>query len=98
MSIEWKDATAYSQGERGKKAEPRTWEADAEGTIICVTKYRGYEGEWVCHCRALDINTHPLGTTDLETAKFVALGLVGSRALATIEHLNKVVLVLGESS
>lgn len=55
--IEWKDATSYSQGQRGK-VEPLSWECYVNGIRVWVSQgHIAYRGEWVVSCRELDITT-----------------------------------------
>lgn len=63
MNIEWKDATSYSQGERGKIA-PRAWESRIEGIRIRVTcGHIYYPGEWIMTNDDLGFDKKSLGLT-----------------------------------
>lgn len=84
MKSEWKDATSYSQGERGK-VEPRAWEIKT--SAVRITVVRGHltnPGYWVVHCYELGMNTVDLKlpiSVDVETAKYAAINLVENKAL-----------------
>lgn len=63
MTIEWKDATSYSQGQRGK-IEPNAWECAVSGVRVWVgSGHRYYPDEWVMHCYSLDIEAKRIGPT-----------------------------------
>lgn len=75
MTIEWKDATPYSQGRRG--IAPQTaWQTDVRGAVVWVSKgHIRYPGEWVMTCPELDIDNKILGDSfiDPEDAQILAL-------------------------
>jgi hypothetical protein len=61
MSIQWKDATSYSQGQRGT-INPTAWECSFAGVRIWVScGHIYYPGEWVMNCDALDLDKRRLG-------------------------------------
>lgn len=63
MSIQWKDATSYSQGQRGK-IEPNAWECNLSGVRVWVgSGHRYFPNEWVMHCHSLDIESRQIGPT-----------------------------------
>lgn len=89
MSIEWKDVTRYSLGERNHVL-PRTWEAMfGTSCLVIVTKYVGYGDEWVLHCQDLNISTEPLATDDLWRAKSEAIRIVKQEVERRIAELTK---------
>lgn len=90
MTPEWKDATSYRQGERGK-IEPRSWK-------MCIGEWRiwiscghvYYPGEWIVTCRAIDISKHRLGMiADMSTqdARRLALVVVREKAMNLAKHI-----------
>lgn len=61
MSVKWKDATSYSQGQRGKIG-PNSWEAEISGYKIWISSgHLYYPDEWIMNCRGLDIERKVLG-------------------------------------
>tara|TARA_R110000764_G_scaffold164200_1_gene251270 strand:- start:239 stop:550 length:312 start_codon:yes stop_codon:yes gene_type:complete len=62
--MNWKDATSYSQGQRGKAAQT-AWKADFEGVIVWVScGHIDYRGSWVMRCRELGIDLERLEVAD----------------------------------
>ena len=80
----WKDATSYSQGQRGKK--PQTaWETDLDGVRIWVScGHLDHPGRWVMNCRPINIIKRDIGGTNLtsEQARDRAVMTVYSEAKA----------------
>lgn len=65
---DWKDATSYSQGERGKRP-PDAWDIVIEGIRVWVgSGHRYHPGKWVMHCLPLDIDSLELGDTEKMSA------------------------------
>jgi len=65
MSIEWKDATSYSQGERGK-IEPTGWETTVSGVRVLVTKgHVAYRGTWIMNCHELGLKERQIGHAEV---------------------------------
>src|SRR5690606_41821688 len=61
MPVEWKDATSYSQGQRGKIA-PDAWECTVADVRVWVgSGHRYYPGEWVMHCHTLGMEAIRIG-------------------------------------
>lgn len=61
MSIQWRDATSYSQGQRGR-IEPTAWECDVNGIRVWVSNgHLYYPGEWVMNCPALQMEQSRIG-------------------------------------
>jgi hypothetical protein len=52
---QWRDATGYSAGERGK-AEPRSWERPFWHSRIVVTRRHGVANMWYVFCPLLNID------------------------------------------
>lgn len=66
--IEWKDATSYSQGQRGK-IDPNAWECTVKGVRVWVgSGHRHYPDEWVMHCPELGMDAARVGPTSALTA------------------------------
>jgi|SRR6478735_4464783 len=80
---EWKDATGYSQGQRGK-VEPSAWETRIAGIRIYVTCGHIYhKGEWVMNSDELGFERAPLGfdlTADKEDVFKKAISMAALRA------------------
>lgn len=87
----WKDATAYSRGERGK-VDPQTWLLDLGPIHITVTKHIHHGDIWTLHCGRVGIRTESLRTDNLEEAKVKAISRVRSLVLACQRALNFVPL------
>lgn len=86
---EWKDATGYSQGQRGKK-EPTAWETAIGDCRIWIScGHRHYPGEWVMNAREVGIEEKRLGddTLDLETVKGMALRIARRKARSISEQM-----------
>lgn len=64
MSIEWKDATSYSQGERGKRP-PSSWECEIAGFRVWISsRHVAYPDSWVMTCRDMGLDVHYLGESE----------------------------------
>jgi hypothetical protein len=82
MTPEWKDATNYRQGERGK-IEPTSWEMRFDGARIWISKgHRYYPDKWIVNCCEVGIeeqeicpvsDTTPLSAVQESALKFVAV-------------------------
>ena len=60
----WKDATSYSQGQRGKIAQT-AWEITINGARIWVSRgHRYYPDDWVMTCARLGIGAVSLGKSE----------------------------------
>lgn len=83
MKPEWKDATIYSQGERGK-INPTAWECFVGGSrVLIMSGHLSYPGQWVMNFRAADIVEHDLKLTshdELAKVQAAALGVVEKAA------------------
>lgn len=78
---EWKDATTYSQGERGKK-EPSSWETVIAGVRVWVSKaHIGYPETWVVTCREIDVVTKAIANAEDLTPEEAR-----GEALETVAH------------
>lgn len=61
MEVEWKDATSYGKGERGKKL-PTSWETEIGGLRIWISKgHIYYPDDWVMNCPSLDLKEVRIG-------------------------------------
>lgn len=66
--IEWKDATNYSHGERGR-IEPNSWECRIEGIRVWVSKgHTYYPNEWIMHCGELGLREKRIGPSFVMSA------------------------------
>lgn len=99
MSIEWKDATSYSQGERGKRV-PDAWECTVSGVRVWIgSNHRYYPGEWVMHCHRLGIDTRQVGPASAlsdEDARHEALKIAAREASRKARDLDEFVAACGE--
>ena len=81
--MEWKDATAYSRGQRGAK-KPTAWEIGNGRIRVWVSKgHTHYPGEWVVTCHALGMEAVSTGLgsdVDKDTAKTCALNMAETEA------------------
>lgn len=87
---DWKDATSYSQGQRGK-TNPTAWECRVEGIRIWVScGHIYYPGEWVMSCDALNIDKKHLGRSSEMSVSEVfskALTIAGTDAKKQARNL-----------
>lgn len=81
--MEWKDATTYSQGQRGAK-EPTSWEVGSGRVSVWVSKgHLHHPDEWVVTCHALGMEAVSTGLgceVDKDTVKHCALNMAESEA------------------
>lgn len=88
--IKWKDATDYSQGQRGK-APQTSWECNLSGLRIWVScRHVYYPDEWVFSCDGLGIKATALGPEEAltqEEARKAALHTVASRLKQKLETM-----------
>jgi hypothetical protein len=93
MLTEWKDATSYRQGERGKK-KPTAWETTIAGYRVWVScQHLHYPDRWVWTCRDLGV-TEPKVIGSLidfptETAQSRALMAAREVAASKISKLKE---------
>lgn len=74
----WKDATRYSRDDIERK--PRTWEIEAPGVTIIVTRHIYHEPDvWLLTCREVNIDLKPLKAKEIEAAKAEAIDAVTAR-------------------
>jgi len=60
---EWKDATSYSQGQRGK-IDPNSWETTIANIQVWVSRGHIYNPEtWVVTSRELGVDAKPIANT-----------------------------------
>ena len=61
----WKDATSYSQGQRGKS--PQTaWETEVDGLRIWVScGHLLHPDRWVMNCSVVGLKNHDLGGIEI---------------------------------
>lgn len=85
MINEWKDITAYMQGE--KERTPRTWELRLQelGYKVIVTRHLYAENTWIFKCREANIEFLDLETDNIEEAKEKAITIIK-------KHLNELLL------
>ena len=79
---EWKDATSYAQGQRGK-IDPNSWEILFDGARIWMSKgHIYYPGKWIVNCHEAGIkeqeicpvsDTTPVSAVQESALKFVAV-------------------------
>ncbi len=72
MTVEWKDKTSYSRGD--KKRIPTIFALEIQGLRIVVTNsHIRHKPAWVMHCAAFGIDTHRLTADSLEAAQEEAI-------------------------
>lgn len=90
-AIEWKDATSYSQGERGK-IEPTAWECTVLGARIWIScGHLHYPGEWIINCSAIGFDQKRIGAladVSAEAAQAKALQMAGAKARSLAKTLT----------
>lgn len=90
--IDWKDATSYSQGQRGR-IDPTAWECVIEGIRVWIScDHRYYPGKWVVKCHHLAIDCQQIGETDdlsANQARALALGFISAAARKQAGTLEK---------
>lgn len=90
-AIDWKDATPYSQGQRGR-IDPTAWECAIEGTRIWVScGHRYYPREWVVTCLHLGIDCKQIGKIEnlsADQARALALAVVAASARRKARYLE----------
>lgn len=91
--MEWKDVTRYSQSCKEKK--PSSWEIDIDGMKVYITLTHIYHpGQWVMHCRDLELREIELNVGTEEEAKEKAIKIVYEKIKSTISELNKALSLL----
>lgn len=84
-SIEWKDATDYAQGQRGK-IEPNAFECKVGGVRVRLTRaHVHHPGKWVV---SFIQNVKPICSSEMseENAKVLALEKAKALATSNAEH------------
>lgn len=98
--IEWKDATSYSQGQRGK-IEPNSFEAKVCGVTVWVSRgHRYYPEFWVMNCHILDIKESVVGASSwtAEAAQVEALRLAAKAARDLARKLTNFAIAAHEEA
>jgi hypothetical protein len=77
--MEWKDATSYSRGDRGK-VEPSVWEVESDGLRVALHRWVAVADKWFVTCYDLKIDKQPLSSKHMKVAAKEALSLVKETA------------------
>lgn len=88
--LKWVDSTTYSIGESNRK--PTSFTISNGSIDICVTcGHIYYRPDWVMHCGAIGLDTHPLGKgLTLELAKRRAVAIVRNRIDKLDRYLTEI--------
>lgn len=98
--IEWKDATSYSQGQRGK-IEPKSWRTTINGVSVWVSKgHRYYPDFWIMNCHALGMEEEQVGASswDAENAQAEALRMASKAARDLARKLTNFAIAAHEEA
>ena len=88
--MEWKDATSYSQGQRGKK-EPTAWSVKSGQVGIYVTcGHIYYPSEWIMSCYAIGLKEVRLMVDTKEDAQKKAIEIVIERCSRLLGEAKKI--------
>tara|TARA_Y100000310_G_C20181252_1_gene578235 strand:- start:48 stop:305 length:258 start_codon:yes stop_codon:yes gene_type:complete len=83
---EWRDATSYSQSD--KERIPKTFEYRTQQIRIIIScGHIDCPGEWVMHCRELDMKCKGTGAESKEEAQNRALEIVRERLEGMLEGI-----------
>lgn len=93
---QWQDTTAYSQEDAKRGRQPDSWSIVYGNIRIIITRsHIRFPGEWVMHCRALQIDSRGLqlpADTPKEEAQLKAISVARRKSAmltATLESLSK---------
>ncbi len=92
--MEWKDATSYSRGERGK-VTPRSWQTLISGKRILIMSEHLYHPEmWVMNCEVVGIKEHRLcmSREPVERAQSLAISQVHAAALRKASQMTNIAI------
>lgn len=96
--IQWKDATSYSRGDRGK-VPPRSWETTVCDLHILVISGHLYSpSNWVLTCYAMGIEAKsigPVSAISAEEAQTGAIAIISKLIFARIKADTKSLVELG---
>lgn len=88
--LKWIDTTTYSRGASNRN--PTSFTISNGSIDICVTcGHIYYRPDWVMHCGAIGVDTHPLGKgLSLEQAKQKAVSVVRNRITKLDRDLTEI--------
>lgn len=72
----WKDATSYSQGERGR-VPADSWECRTKSLRVCVHRSVGYDPKlWLLSCHDIRLECYELSFPDLKKCQAEAIEVI----------------------
>jgi len=87
MSVEWKNVTSYSRGEKDRT--PRVWDARIGQFRLSVHRHIYFKPDvWLCSCHGI-CDCQPLESKDIDQAKVEALQMFRAILAKAIEATHE---------